>query len=215
MGLPIKTFICASNENKVLFDFFKTGIYDKNRQFVLTDSPSMDILISSNLERLIYLSAGQDAAKNRELMAGLSKDGKYGITEGMRAFMDCFTGEYATWAECADKIKKLYEDTGYVIDTHTAVAAASYDKYVKETGDQTKTVIASTASPFKFSRSVLKAIDPKYEAMEDFELIDILSKTANVPVPAAIDEIRNAPIVHNTICTRDEMKNVVTANMGL
>lgn len=215
MGLPIKTFICASNDNKVLFDFFKTGVYDKNRPFVLTDSPSMDILISSNLERLIYLSCGSDAEKNKALMAGLSKDGKYEITEDMKKFMDCFVGEYAVWDECSAKIKKLYEDTGYVIDTHTAVAAASYDKYVEATGDKTVTVIASTASPFKFSRSVMKAIDQKYAETDDFELIDILSKTANVDVPAAIDEIRNAQIVHNTVCTRDEMKTLVLKNMGI
>lgn len=215
MGLPIKTFICASNDNKVLFDFFKTGTYDKNRKFVLTDSPSMDILISSNLERLIYLSCGSDAVKTKELMESLSKTGKYEVSEDMKKFMADFTGEYAVWDECAGKIKKLYEDTGYVIDTHTAVAAASYDKYVKETGDDTVTVIASTASPFKFSRSVLKAIDPKYENGDDFELIDVLSKVANVEVPAAIDEIRNAPVVHKTICTREEMKNVVLQNMGL
>ncbi len=215
MGLPIKTFICASNDNKVLFDFFKTGTYDKNRQFVLTDSPSMDILISSNLERLIYLSAGSDASKTKELMESLSKTGKYEVSEEMKKFMSDFVGEYAIWDECSAKIKKLYEDTGYVIDTHTAVAAASYDKYVKETGDDTVTVIASTASPFKFSRSVLKAIDTKYADGEDFELIDELSKIANVEIPKAIDEIKNAPVVHTTICTRDEMKSVVLENMGL
>ncbi len=215
MGLPIKTFICASNDNKVLFDFFKTGTYDKNREFVLTDSPSMDILISSNLERLIYLSCGCDAAKTKELMNGLSTKGVYNVTDDMKKFMDAFVGEYAVWDECADKIKSLYEDTGYVIDTHTAVAAASYDKYVKETKDKTVTVIASTASPFKFSRSVLKAIDKKYENFDDFDLIDELSKVANVDVPAAIDEIRNAPVVHNTVCKREEMKDLVLKNMGL
>ncbi len=215
MGLPIKTFICASNDNKVLFDFFKTGTYDKNREFVLTDSPSMDILISSNLERLIYLSCGCDAVKTKELMKDLSAKGVYNVTDDMKKFMDAFVGEYAVWDECADKIKSLYEDTGYVIDTHTAVAAASYDKYVKETGDKTVTVIASTASPFKFSRSVLKAIDSKYENFDDFDLIDELSKVANVDVPAAIDEIRNAPVVHNTVCKREEMKDLVLKNMGL
>ncbi|MCR4961164.1 MAG: threonine synthase [Lachnospiraceae bacterium] len=215
MGLPIKTFICASNDNKVLFDFFKTGTYDKNREFVLTDSPSMDILISSNLERLIYLSCGCDAAKTKELMNGLSTKGVYNVTDDMKKFMDAFVGEYAVWDECAHKIKSLYEDTGYVIDTHTAVAAASYDKYVKETKDKTVTVIASTASPFKFSRSVLKAIDSKYENFDDFDLIDELSKVANVDVPAAIDEIRNAPVVHNTVCKREEMKDLVLKNMGL
>lgn len=215
MGLPIKTFICASNDNKVLFDFFKTGVYDKNRDFILTDSPSMDILISSNLERLIYLSADSDADKNKELMESLKTNGKYEVTSKMKDFMKNFVGEYADWAMSSAKIKKLYEDTGYVIDTHTAVAAAAYDKYVEETGDKTVTVIASTASPFKFSRSVLKAIDPKYNEGEDFELIDILSKTSNVDIPNAIEEIRNAPVVHKTVCKRSEMKKLVLNNMGI
>lgn len=215
MGLPIKTFICASNDNKVLFDFFKTGVYDKNREFILTDSPSMDILISSNLERLIYMSTGSDTNKNKELMADLSKTGKYEVSDDMKAFMNSFVGEYASWDESSAKIKSLYEETGYVIDTHTAVAAASYDKYVKETKDKTVTVIASTASPFKFSRSVLKAIDKKYENGEDFELIDVLSQISNVDIPMAIEEIRDAKILHNTVCERSEMKDLVRRNMGI
>ncbi|MBO7334206.1 MAG: threonine synthase [Lachnospiraceae bacterium] len=214
-GLPIKTFICASNDNKVLFDFFKSGVYDKNRQFILTDSPSMDILISSNLERLIYMSAGCDAQKNKMLMESLSKEGKYEITPDMKEFMDSFVGEYADWAESSGKIRSLYENTGYIIDTHTAVAAAAYDKYVKETGDKTVTVIASTASPFKFARSVLKAIDKKYEDGEDFELINILSEKANVDIPPAIEEIRDAKVIHDTVCKREGMRDYVLNNMGL
>lgn len=215
MGLPVNKLICASNDNKVLYDFFKTGTYDKNREFILTDSPSMDILISSNLERLIYLLTGCDSSKNKALMDGLKTTGIYSVSEELKAFSDVFTGEYADWDACSSKIHNLYESTGYVIDTHTAVAAASYDKYVSETGDKTKTVIASTASPFKFSRSVMKAIDAKYETEEDFALIDILSKTANVEIPEAINEIRNANIVHNTVCEISEMKDLVKKNMGL
>ena len=215
MGLPIKTLICASNDNKVLFDFFKSGSYDKNREFILTDSPSMDILISSNLERLIYLSADCDAEKTAAFMKRLSSEGKYDITPGMREFMSDFVGEFANWDESSKKIKDLYDKTGYVIDTHTAVAASAYDKYVAETKDDTVTVIASTASPFKFARSVLKAIDKKYEDMEDFALIDELSKVANVDIPKAIDEIKDARILHNTVCEREGMKKLVLDNMGL
>lgn len=159
MGLPIAKLICASNENKVLFDFFKTGTYDRNREFVLTSSPSMDILISSNLERLIYRIAGDDANANKELMDSLKKDGRYTITDDMRAKLEDFYGNYASEAETAEAIKSIYYNTGYVIDTHTAVAASVYKKYVAETSDETKTVIASTASPFKFTRSVMDAID--------------------------------------------------------
>ncbi len=209
MGLPIGKLICASNDNKVLYDFFSTGTYDRNRDFVLTTSPSMDILISSNLERLIYRIAGNDADKNAELMAALSGNGKYEITEDMKAQLNDFYGNYATEAETAQTIKDLYEDCGYVIDTHTAVAAAVYKKYVKETGDAAKTVIASTASPYKFTRSVMEAIDEKYASMGDFELVDELTKLANVAVPNAIEEIRTAPIRHNNICEVDEMQQVV------
>ncbi len=209
MGLPIDKLICASNDNKVLYDFFSTGTYDRNREFMLTTSPSMDILISSNLERLIYRIAGNDAKKNAELMAALSGTGKYDITDEMKAQLADFYGNYASEAETAQTIKALYESCGYVIDTHTAVAASVYEKYVKETGDQTKTVIASTASPYKFTRSVMEAIDPKYASMGDFELVDELSKLANVTVPNAIEEIRSAEVRHNNICEVNEMQQVV------
>mgnify|MGYP002672164526 FL=1 len=209
MGLPIDKLICASNDNKVLYDFFRTGVYDRNREFVLTSSPSMDILISSNLERLIYWIAGNDAGENRGLMAALTGEGRYEITDEMKAALKDFYGNYADEAETAAEIKRLYEDCGYVIDTHTAVASAVYRKYVEETGDHTKTVIASTASPFKFTRSVMNAIDGKYDAMGDFELVDELSRIANVRVPQAIEEIRTAPVLHDTQCETAEMKDTV------
>ena len=202
MGLPINKFICASNENKVLYDFFTTGEYDRNREFVLTTSPSMDILISSNLERLIYRIAGNNAAKNAELMASLKSEGKYKITDDMKAQLADFYGNYATEAEDAATIKKIYEDCGY-------------DKYRKETGDTTKTVIASTASPYKFTRSVMNAIDSKYDSMGDFELVDELSKISNVKVPNAIEEIRTAPVLHDTVCDSDKMCDEVKKILGI
>ncbi len=209
MGLPIDKLICASNDNKVLYDFFRTGTYDRNREFVLTSSPSMDILISSNLERLIYRIAGNDADKNKELMTALSGQGKYEITADMKEKLADFYGNYASEAETSAVIKKIYETCGYVIDTHTAVAAAVYEKYKAQTGDMKKTVIASTASPFKFTRSVMNAIDEKYDSMGDFELVDELSKIANVKVPMAIEEIRTAPVVHDKQCDVDKMQEVV------
>lgn len=215
MGIPIAKLICASNENKVLYDFFSTGTYDKNREFMLTSSPSMDILISSNLERLIYRIAGNDADKNRELMSALSGNGKYEITEEMKAQLADFYGNFASEAETAAEIRRLYEKCGYVIDTHTAVASAVYGKYVAETGDHKTTVIASTASPFKFTRSVMDAIDIKYDAMGDFELVDELSKIAKVKVPNAIEEIRTAPVLHDTQCDVDKMKDTVKSFLGM
>lgn len=209
MGLPIGKLICASNENKVLYDFFSTGTYNRNRDFVLTTSPSMDILISSNLERLIYHIAGNDADKNKELMMALNGEGKYEITEDMKKNLVDFYGNYASEEQTAAQIAKTYENCGYVLDTHTAVAAAVYEKYKADTNDNTKTVIASTASPFKFTRSVMNAIDSKYDAMGDFELVDELSKLANVKVPMAIEEIRTAPVLHDKQCEVNEMQNVV------
>ena len=215
MGLPINKLICASNENKVLYDFFSTGKYDRNRDFVLTTSPSMDILISSNLERLIYRIAGNSAEKNSQLMKSLRETGKYEITPEMKAQLSDFYGNYATEAEDAAAIKRLYEDTGYIIDTHTAVAATVYEKYKKDTGDDTVTVIASTASPYKFTRSVMNAIDSKYDSMSDFELVDELSKLSNVAVPKAIEEIRTAPVLHDTVCEVDEMSASVKKILGI
>lgn len=215
MGLPIDKLICASNDNKVLYDFFRTGTYDRNREFVLTTSPSMDILISSNLERLIYRIAGNDADKNRELMSALTGNGKYEITEEMKAQLADFYGNFASEAETAAEIRRLYEKCGYVIDPHTAVASAVYGKYVAETGDHKTTVIASTASPFKFTRSVMDAIDTKYDVMGDFELVDELSKIAKVKVPGAIEEIRTAPILHDTQCDVDKMKDTVKSFLGI
>ncbi|MBS6396525.1 MAG: threonine synthase [Clostridiales bacterium] len=216
MGVPIAKLICASNDNKVLYDFFQTGTYDRNRPFILTTSPSMDILISSNLERLLYRIAGGDAGKDVELMDALSREGSYRITPEMKEQLQDFCGYYATEAEAAEAIRKVYEDTGYVLDTHTAVAACAYKKYVAETGDEAKTVIASTASPYKFTRSVMDAIDSeKYDSMTDFELIDELSRISGVEVPKAIEEIRTAPVRHRNICEVKDMKKTVREFLGV
>ncbi len=209
MGIPIAKLICASNENKVLYDFFRTGTYNKNREFVLTSSPSMDILISSNLERLIYRTAGNDAAKNTELMRKLTADGMYEITEDMKRGLSDFYGSYTSEAETAQVIKDLYQKTGYVIDTHTAVAAGVYKKYLSETKDDTMAVIVSTASPFKFTRSVMHALDPAYDSRTDFELIDELSRIAGVKIPQAIEEIRTAEVLHHTVCEAGDMPAVI------
>ncbi len=209
MGLPIAKLICASNENKVLYDFFRTGTYDKNREFILTTSPSMDILISSNLERLIYLLTGKNDKKNQELMNELKEKGSYTISEDMKAQLKDFVGGYATEDEVKQTIHNIYKETGYVMDTHTAVAATVYQAYRKESKDEHKTVIASTASPYKFARSVMTAIDEKYNALEEFPLIDELQKVSGMAIPKAIEEIRNAQILHNTECDVDKMEDTV------
>lgn len=215
MGLPIKKFICASNENKVLYDFFTTGEYDRNREFILTTSPSMDILISSNLERLIYRIAGNDAEKNTELMKSLNETGKYEITDEMKKNLYQFYGNFADSEEVSEIIREMYNEDGYIIDTHTAVAVSVYDKYKADTQDETPTVIASTASPYKFTRSVMTAIDKTMEAKGDFELVDELEKLSQVRIPRAVEEIRTAPVVHDTVCEKEEMEAVVKKFLGI
>lgn len=215
MGVPIGKLICASNDNKVLYDFFMTGVYDKKREFILTNSPSMDILISSNLERLIYLSCGCDAEKNSRLMSDLNTKGSYEVSEEMKQAMADFTGGYATEEENAKVMKELFDNTGYLIDTHTGVAAAVYKKYREETKDDTKTVIASTASPYKFSHSVMEAIYGSQEGKEEFALIDEMSEKTNTVIPQAVEEIRNAEIRHNIQCEKDEMKATVASILGI
>ncbi len=215
MGLPVGKLICASNENKVLYDFFRTGTYDRNREFILTSSPSMDILISSNLERLIYRIAGNDSKQNAAFMKQLTEDGIYEISDAMREELKDFYGNYASEEETAQTIKELYEKTGYVLDTHTAVAASVFQKYRAAANDQTKTVIASTASPFKFTRSVMHAVDPSYDGRGDFELADALEQLANVKMPQAIEEIRTAEILHHTECEVAEMSDIVKKFLGV
>ena len=215
MGIPVNKLICASNDNKVLYDFFKAGSYNRNRDFILTSSPSMDILISSNLERLIYSACQADSKKNLELMNSLNQDGIYTITEEMKEYLKDFQGDFATEAEVAETIRRIFKETNYLLDTHTAVAAAVREKYKKENSENIKTVIISTASPYKFARSVMEAIDNKYGQMEDFALIDIMKEVSGVELPKAIEEIRNAEIKHKTVVEVEEMEKTVKAFLGL
>lgn len=214
MGLPIDKLICASNDNKVLFDFFQTGIYDRRREFILTTSPSMDILISSNLERLLYLASGCSADETSRLMSDLSEKGVYEVTPSMKENMKDFVGGFADQKENAEEIRRVFKDTGYLIDTHTGVASAVYRGYRQSSGDQTKTVIASTASPYKFSRSVMEAVcslDHSEEKLpeDEFELIDKMEQLSGVPQPMAVKEIRDAAILHNRQCSPEDMENMV------
>lgn len=203
MGLPVHKLICASNDNKVLYDFFRTGTYDRKRDFILTTSPSMDILISSNLERLLAHMGGQAATKAE--MESLNRDGVYHaeITEKK------ISGEYATEAETFAAIKDFYEKTGYVMDTHTAVAYAAYQKYKAESGDNTPMVIVSTASPYKFTKDVMTALDAKYKDGDAFALQEDLERISGVAVPAPIVGLEHRPILHKNVCEKTEIKDVV------
>ncbi len=203
MGLPVGHFVCASNDNKVLYDFFRTGTYDRNRAFHVTVSPSMDILISSNLERLLCHMGGQDAT--RAEMESLSKDGIYTaeITETK------ISGEYATEAETFRAIRDFFSETGYVMDTHTAVAYAAYQKYKAESGDSKPMVIVSTASPYKFTKDVMTALDAKYADGDAFALQADLERVSGVAVPVPIQGLQYRPIFHKNVCEKTAIKEVV------
>ena len=215
LGVPIAKLICASNDNKVLYDFFQTGTYDKNREFVLTTSPSMDILISSNLERLIYLICGEDSEKTKELMEELKTTGKYTITPEMKEKLADFAAGYSTEEETAESIHDTYQKTGYVMDTHTAVAAHVCGQYRAKSGDQTKCVIASTASPYKFVKSVMSAIDAENENADEFDLLPKLQEVSGVPMPQAIKDILDAKVLHDLECDADKMKDTVKGILGV
>ena len=213
MGLPIKKFICASNENNVLTDFIKTGVYDKTRQFHTTISPSMDILISSNLERFLYDLSGCNDSLIRNLMTQLNTVGKYEIPADIKAVMqDLFDADFCDDKETMATIKKTYDDGGNVGDTHTAVGKCVYDKYVSRTGDTTKTIICSTASPFKFNQSVLIALeDYNYVAgKNEFELLDMLHEKSGMKVPESLAELKDRTPIFDTVVEKEDMADTVS-----
>ena len=209
MGLPIHKLICASNKNKVLYDFFQTGTYNKNREFYLTSSPSMDILISSNLERMIYIAAGQDAEKTTELMKELKETGSYTITPEMQEKLALFASGFATEEDTFRAINHTYRENGYVMDPHTAVAAAVYEDYLSATKDLTPTLIASTASPYKFAQNVLGAIEPSFSAEDDEKMMEEIKKLSGCEIPQAISELFGAEIRHKRVCRTNEMEKTV------
>lgn len=213
MGLPIARFICASNENNVLTDFIKSGVYNKNRDFHTTISPSMDILISSNLERFLYDLTGCSDETIRKWMNELNTKGIYEISDEVKQKMQSMF-----YAGCCDDeetlktIRKCADDYDYVIDTHTAVAKSVYDKYVAETGDTTKTVIASTASPFKFNQSVIIALEDHTAVVgkDEFTLLNELSEKSNMRIPKSLYELKDKSVVFDLVCDKDEMKQIVS-----
>lgn len=208
IGVPVNKLICASNENKVLTDFFTTGIYDKKRDFKVTTSPSMDILVSSNLERLIFHLLGNSAAKTKELMEALVEKGEYTLPNVDQDILELFEAGYATETETAVEIKRVYEESKYIEDPHTAVASAVYRAYVGRTDDTTKTVIASTASPYKFPRVAVKAITGK-DSGDDFVAVQELHNLSGVSIPKAIDGLETAQVRHKTTIASQDMQKAV------
>ncbi len=216
MGLPINKLICASNENNVLTDFIKTGVYDKERAFKTTISPSMDILISSNLERLLFIATKGDDKKVSLWMNELKENGKYEVSaDVMEVIGSNFVAGCCTDEETLAEIKKADAENSYVMDTHTAVAKKVYNDYKKATGDETKTVIVSTASPFKFADSVLSAIKDDITSTNEFEMLDELSKASDLAVPKPLAELSKKPVIFTTTCEKDEMYDVVSQMLNL
>jgi len=215
MGLPVGKLICASNENNVLYDFINTGVYDKKRKLIVTSSPAMDILVSSNLERLLYDISGGNTDIINSLISDLNKKGEFKITSEMKDKMADFYGDFATDKETFETIKYVFYNFNYLIDTHTAVGYNVYRKYVDDSGDKSKTVIASTASPFKFPGSVARAIDKKYAGMDEFSLLEILAEISGLKVPNAIKGIGSREILHSTVCETSLMKDVITDILGV
>ena len=217
MGLPVNKFICASNSNNVLTDFINTGVYDKNRKFYTTMSPSMDILVSSNLERLLYKLCGNSDEVTREWMTALKTVGKYEVSDEVKVVInDKFYGGFCDDAQTQDTISRLFAQEGYLCDTHTAVAVKVYEQYVENTGDATPAIIASTASPYKFSKSVLQAVAPDAELPEsEFEMVDKLNELTKMPVPAPLASLKDKKARFSDVSAVDDMPQYVLSALGI
>lgn len=216
MGVPVNKLICASNVNNVLTDFINTGVYDRNRQFYATVSPSMDILISSNLERLLYLMTDKNDAVIREWFGKLSSDGKYEVNDDVKAkLQEEFCAGFCDDAQTKEAIHAVYEKYSYTCDTHTAVALKVYNDYKAATGDTTKTVIASTASPYKFSAAVLEALEGKTSDIDEYDKVDRIAELSKIPVPSALADLKNKPERFNDVIDKADQKNYVLKTLGI
>ncbi|MCD7810619.1 MAG: threonine synthase [Ruminococcus sp.] len=216
MGIPVNKLICASNINNVLTDFINTGVYDKNRRFYATCSPSMDILISSNLERLLYLMTGRNDEAIKDWFGKLAAEGKYEVSDDTKAKLnDEFYAGYCDDAQTKKTIHEIYEKYSYTCDTHTAVAVKVYEDYKRETGDMTKTIIASTASPYKFSASVLEAIEGKASDLDEYDMVARLAELSDISVPSALADLKNKNERFNDSIEKESMKDYVLKNLGI
>lgn len=215
MGLPVRKFICASNRNNILTDFIRTGVYDRKRDFYTTISPSMDILVSSNLERLLFHLCGEDDKKLAAWMESLQSGGAYTVDgETADAVRALFWAGCCDDAETVDVIRDVFRRDGYLCDPHTAVAMGVYAQYTAETGDATPTVIASTASPYKFSDSVLDAFDCAKPA-DEFEKAALLAELSGTSIPQPIQALRGKPVRFENRCAADKMADFVLEKVGV
>ncbi|WP_297632468.1 threonine synthase [uncultured Clostridium sp.] len=215
MGLPIDKLICASNENNVLSNFLKTGIYDRRRDLIITESPSMDILVSSNLERLLYEVSGRNYKLVGELMNNLASNGLYEITREMKEGLKEFYGNFSTTEEVYKAVQEVYVKDGYLMDTHTGVAYVVHKKYIEETGDNKETLIVSTASPFKFPRSICTSLGIDVEFMDDFRVLKTLFRESKNEIPESLKTLENKKIMHTTACKIDGMEETLKYYLGV
>ena len=216
MGIPVNKLICASNINNVLTDFINTGVYDRNRQFYATVSPSMDILISSNLERLLYIMTDKNDALINEWFGKLASEGKYEVNDAVKAKLkEEFSAGFCDDEQTKATIHAVYEKYSYTCDTHTAVAVKVYNDYKEATGDTTKTVIASTASPYKFSAAVLEAVQGSKSDIDEYDMIDKLAELSKLTVPAALADLRNKPERFSDTIDKTEQKDYVLKSLGI
>ena len=216
MGIPVNKLICASNINNVLTDFINTGVYDRNRHFYPTVSPSMDILISSNLERLLYIMTGKNDTLISEWFGKLSAEGKYEVSDDVKAKLsEEFCAGFCDDEQTKATIHEIYEKYSYTCDTHTAVAVKVYEDYKKSTGDTTKTIIASTASPYKFSAAVLEAIEGKTSDISEYEKVDRIAELSDIPVPSALADLKNKPERFNDVIDKNDQKAYVLKTLGI
>lgn len=216
MGLPVKRFICASNSNNVLTDFIRTGVYNKNRDFYTTVSPSMDILVSSNLERLLYSMSGRSDSETKGYMDALKSKGVYEVSDSIKEkISSLFYGGYADEASTEATIRGLYSQQGYLCDTHTAVAVSVCDAYISATGDKTPVVIASTASPYKFSKAVLGAVDGGDMPESEFDMVDKLHELTGAAVPAPLAALKGKTARFSDVTDKEDMQGVVLRALGI
>lgn len=216
MGIPVNKLICASNINNVLTDFINTGVYDRNRQFYATVSPSMDILISSNLERLLYIMTGKNDALINEWFSSLAADGRYEVNDDVKAQLaEEFWGGFCDDEQTKATIHNIYEKYSYTCDTHTAVAVKVYNDYRTATGDETKTIIASTASPYKFSAAVLEALEGKVSDIDEYAKVDRIAELSDIPVPSALADLKSKPERFNEVIDKSEQQAYVLKTLGI
>ena len=216
VGFPLSRLICASNINKVLTDFIRSGIYDRRRDFYKTESPSMDILISSNLERLLFELANRKSGSILDWMSQLVTQGWYQIShDALDQLQSLFYGGFADRLDTSKAIKEAFEKYGYLMDPHSAVGYSVLQKFREETGDQTPTVLVSTASPFKFNRAVLEAIGRDTANKDEFSLLQELSSIIGQTVPAKLAELKFLPEIHQGVCEKEEMAKVILKFLGI